>query len=470
MRAGNPLPGAVAGYLPLRDRLGGPPRAAHDPTAEHHGPALRPPPLLLNPSALGGFPFLKKLLLILMMLSVTGCYSFGSGVVSRITENMVRADTRQCEIRGSQFHGLSSYLADEGVVKVLIVHGIGTNRPGHSALISENIARSLGLNIFSKHKDVNIMNPGNPDQRLANLRIRKMRNSDSSKKVIIYELTWSDITAERKKVLDFDTSGTYAHRRARFNNAMKIFLNDIGPDPLIYLADKENLILTAARQSICWMLADGEGEEIADNQRKVCGVSSLSRLSSLQKYNIVFITHSLGSRIIMDALGEIVEMLNDDQTVAGHPALVSKLREKEMTVFMLSNQLPLLQIVLPAPKVVGQIDSYCRKDGNNHAHRSFNKVDIVAFSDPNDLLSYAITQDFVDHYLDSRMCPVVTNVHVNVADRISAFGIEVVNPIAAHSNYDSDERVIELISQGNTNFEQNELLSERCRMIREENQ
>jgi hypothetical protein len=68
------------------------------------------------------------------------------------------------------------------------------------------------------------------------------------------------------------------------------------------------------------------------------------------------------------------------------------------------------------------------------------------------------------------MCPIVTNIHINVADRITAFGIEVVNPIAAHGNYDSDERVIELISRGNINFEQNKLLFERCRMIRVENQ
>jgi hypothetical protein len=293
-----------------------------------------------------------------------------------------------------------------------------------------------------------------------------MRNPDASKKLVFYELTWSDITADRKRVLDFDTSGEYAHRRAAFNNAMKGFLNDVGPDPMIYVTDKENLILTATQQAICWMLASGEGDEIDDDQSTVCGVSSLSRLSSLEKYNIVFITHSLGSRIIMDALGEIVETLNDDQIIAGHPALISKMQAKEMTVFMLSNQMPLLQIGLPAPKVVGQIESYCQEGGQNFAKRAFKKLDIVAFTDPNDLLSYSITQDFVDHYLDSRMCPVVTNIHINVAERLSAFGIDVVNPISAHGNYDSDERVIELISHGNADFEQNEFLSDRCRMIR----
>ncbi len=409
---------------------------------------------------------MKKLLLIALMLSLTGCYSFGRGVASRVIENLEREDTRQCEIRGSQFSGIASYLDKGEIVKVLVVHGIGTHRPGHSAIISEGIASSLGLYNFSKPKDVNIMNPRNPEQRLANLRIITMRNSDASKKLVFYELTWSDITADRKRVLDFDMSGEFAHRRASFNNAMKGFLNDVGPDPMIYVTDQENLILTATQQSICWMLASGEGDELDDDQSTVCGVSSLSRLSSLEKYNIVFITHSLGSRIIMDALGEIVETLNDEQIVAGHPALISKMQAKEMTVFMLSNQMPLLQIGLPAPAVVGQIAGYCREGGQNFARRAFKKLDIVAFADPNDLLSYSITQDFVDHYLDSRMCPVVTNIHINVAERLSAFGIDVVNPISAHGNYDSDERVIELISHGNANFEQNEFLSDRCRMIR----
>jgi hypothetical protein len=137
-----------------------------------------------------------------------------------------------------------------------------------------------------------------------------------------------------------------------------------------------------------------------------------------------------------------------------------------MTVFMLSNQMPFLQIGLPPPEVAGQIESYCRPDGEHYARRAFKKINIVAFNDPNDLLSYSIPRSFVESYLDSRMCPAVTNIHINVADRISAFGVEVVNPIAAHGNYNSDERVIELITQGNTELEKNELLSRRCRMIR----
>jgi hypothetical protein len=246
---------------------------------------------------------------------------------------------------------------------------------------------------------------------------------------------------------------------------MKAFLNDVGPDAMIYMADRPNLILAATQQAVCWMLASDGVPETDDSQSQVCGMSTLSRLSGLRKYNIVFISHSLGSRIIMDTLGEFVDTLGRAQFVADYPALVADLQEKEMSVFMLSNQLAFLQIGSPAPNVFGRIDDYCHVDGEHYAQRAFKKLNVVAFNDPNDLLSYSIPQDFVDRYLDSRMCPAVTNIHINVANPISALGIEVVNPISAHGNYNSDERVIELITHGNRHLEQNQRLSGRCRMI-----
>ncbi|MFZ0134225.1 MAG: hypothetical protein WAK95_16920 [Desulfobacterales bacterium] len=432
---------------------------------QHQPVAYRPP----GPKFSWRLTALARLALLLMMASAAGCYSFGRGVASRALESMEREDTRQCEIRGSLFGGISSLLEDQKIVKILIVHGIGTHRPGHATTIIENISGALGLTVFSRPKNVNILNPADPQQRLSNLRIMGARNEDGSQKVFFYELTWSDITTGRKRLLDFDTSGDFAQRRAPFNNAMKAFLNDVAPDPIIFFTDQDNPILAATWQAVCWMLADQGDESLTDNQSQVCRASSITTLSNLEKYNIAFITHSLGSRIVIDALGEVVEMLEDEQIRAGHPDLVAELQAKEMTVFMLSNQLALLQIGLPAPRVVGQIDDYCREDGGKRARRAFNKLNIVAFTDPNDLFSYAITSDFVDNYLDSRMCPVVTNININVANRITAFGLEVVNPIAAHSNYHLDERVIELISHGNADLEENERLAGRCRMIRIEN-
>jgi hypothetical protein len=42
------------------------------------------------------------------------------------------------------------------------------------------------------------MNPRKPGQRLANFRIFTKRNTDASRKIVFHELTWYEITAERK--------------------------------------------------------------------------------------------------------------------------------------------------------------------------------------------------------------------------------------------------------------------------------
>ncbi len=51
--------------------------------------------------------------------------------------------------------------------------------------------------------------------------------------------------------------------------------------------------------------------------------------------------------------------------------------------------------------------------------------------------------------MDSRLCPEIVNVSVNVVDAINLFGMgEIVNPMAAHDSYEEDARVIGLIVGG----------------------
>lgn len=57
----------------------------------------------------------------------------------------------------------------------------------------------------------------------------------------------------------------------------------------------------------------------------------------------------------------------------------------------------------------------------------------------------------------------VTNVNINIATEISAFGVGVVNPISAHTGYDNDTRVIDIISKGTDDIKNDKILSERCR-------
>ena len=132
-------------------------------------------------------------------------------------------------------------------------------------------------------------------------------------------------------------------------------------------------------------------------------------------------------------------------------------------VYMLANQLPLLEMGQERAEVRNQTDSYCRPSGAHYDNRFLRSLSIYAFSDPNDILSYPIPPKFVEEYIDSRLCPRPTNISINIAKPISLLGLgEFANPIRAHDGYDQDERVISLIAHGIGHDNSAEIVKERC--------
>ena len=91
------------------------------------------------------------------------------------------------------------------------------------------------------------------------------------------------------------------------------------------------------------------------------------------------------------------------------------------------------------------------------------KTSIIAFSDPNDLLSYAIPPGFSDAYIDSRLCTEITNININIAHIIDVLGLgEIANPMDAHTGYDTDDRVVALIAKGIGTSHTAPIVKERC--------
>ena len=107
----------------------------------------------------------------------------------------------------------------------------------------------------------------------------------------------------------------------------------------------------------------------------------------------------------------------------------------------------------------------------NHLYLEANDANSKLFVNPNGKESTSVDDEdatvtitaFIDEYIDSRICPSVTNVSINIASEISAFGVGMVNPITAHTGYDNDERVINIISNGTSHIKENKTFSERCR-------
>ncbi len=403
---------------------------------------------------------------IIVSILITGCSSFGKGITEAILEKQKAEDTRVCEIWGEEFNGLRPYLDNKsGKMKVLMVHGVGDHKPGYSTEFFEKLAKELDLSVTSKaHKNIKLSAPENPEKPLGNLRVNRYLSKDRSKELIFYELTWSEITAKEKDVLAYDNSGEYSFRRAEVNDLMKRFSNDTGPDPIIYLGESRESILQSFAQSFCWMTY-GNWDELPQVDNAIC---ELPDISAIINDNYAFVSHSLGSRITIDGMQRIASKL-ENRIESGDLYqfnIKETLKDKVIPIYMMSNQLPILQLGRKLPEVIGQKDSYCNADGKNYTQRMVAKTPIIAFSDPNDLLSYAIPQGFVEKYLDSRLCIIVTNVNINIAYVFDIFGLgKFANPMEAHIGYDTDDRVVSLIAKG-IKAENNEFIkNRRCRWI-----
>jgi hypothetical protein len=343
-----------------------------------------------------------------------------------------------------------------------MIHGIGRHSPGYSGRLVEHLMPALGLTIKSNtRKEIVLWEPAVSDDPVGRLSVRVYMSPDRARRLVFYELTWSEVFEEERRSLAFDSSVEYAFRRTEFNASLKRFFNDTIPDAFIYLSDARAKIFASVQQSFCWMTS-GDWEDLPDRASVRCKLQNEERAGFTRQDDFAFLTHSLGSRIVIDVLQDETGLVYRPEDYTSQ-ARAEAFREREMPLYMLANQLPLLGLSIAPPSVQEQTDAYCTPEGALTDQRVLKKLSIYAFSDPNDLLSYPIPPHLVHSYVDSRLCPSVTNISINVARPIDFFGItQVASPASAHRDYDQDERVIEIIAHGFGHAGVSPLLDERC--------
>jgi hypothetical protein len=412
-----------------------------------------------------------------LLFALAGCESFARGVTQAVMEGTQgeTQDTRNCEIEGRPFPGIEPYLQAQDKlppfgeaavgkrpeVKVLYVHGIGTHAPGHGTALRQNLATALGLDIRApRPKRIVITHPSFPNQDLGEINATRLTDEGHRRDLVFYELTWSPITQPDKDLLAFDKEQEYVLRRAAINQAMRSFVNDIAPDPLAYAGEKREPILVSVGQSICWVVSRSWSELPELTQGTWCGPELPGVGSRVETDDFVLITHSLGSRATLDAMQRLANLpLNADPHLK---RISDQFATRDVQVFMLSNQLPLLEAGREGQQVTGQIGAYCGP-GATRPGRFFDRTQLIAFSDPNDTMSYPVPDRFAERYIDSRLCPSVTNVTINVAAVNSLLGLgEVASPLSAHTGYDADERVGALLAQGAGHPGVAPIVAQRC--------
>ena len=133
---------------------------------------------------------------------------------------------------------------------------------------------------------------------------------------------------------------------------------------------------------------------------------------------------------------------------------------------MLSTQPPLLEAGQDPQEITGAGAEFCEPGAPRRDERFFKSLQMVAFSDPNDVMSYPVPETWVERYVDSRLCSKVTNVTINIARVRSLFGLgTVADPLTAHTGYDEDERVGGLMARGAGHADVSTIVGERCTWV-----
>ncbi len=419
---------------------------------------------------------------------LSGCASIAEGVTTALIKSGGDDEKKeQCEVVGPAFEGIRSAMSSQltqspatgyeqlaNKTKVMVVHGIGPAEPDYSVRLQRNVTKELGLNVRNRRsKRIKLRDPEFGGTDLGILTISRYLNDEETQEILFYELVWAEITAREKRVLEYDTSGRYQSRRASVNHTAKEFLNDRISDPLIYVGDSHLKILQSVDQAMCWTLYV-DWNELPDRAAQVCDRHKVASVDDLKGYQWVVITHSLGSRIVIDTMefqARVILKQFQSEADAGRrnkaQELLDSWKDQTIQVYMLANQLPLLQLGRKEPEVVGQIEAYCRPDGAHYAERIVKELQVVAFSDPNDLLSYAIPPAYADEHMDSRLCPTVVNVSVNVVPTIDLFKVgQVADPLGAHTEYDNNQRVLGLMARGVGHEEDDQAAALGCEWLK----
>ena len=323
----------------------------------------------------------------------------------------------------ARFPGIAGVIAASKLqaVDVILVHGICT----HDAAWAEGaMDRVAGIVETNAPPSPSVASAGNGIQVVERTRIV------AGGTVRFHAIVWSPLTSALKHQLDDDATGTptdCAHDgvcrpvRARFSGIVKDWLlNDCLADALIYEGASHEAMRDAMVETVSQVL-DANPDDAG---------------------TLVVVAESLGSKMLFDALSSMLES-NQART----QALGRQAARRLGLVFMAGNQLPLLGLAeqtlvaraMPAQDTLQRFLELRRRQPAPRAD-TIARLGLVAFTDPNDLLSYRL--------LPARYAaPDVAVADVLVSNDRTWLGL-LENPLTAHLDYLNNPDVGALIACG----------------------
>ncbi|MYN08493.1 hypothetical protein [Pseudoduganella aquatica] len=336
------------------------------------------------------------------------------------------------------FPGLAHFLAQAPghQVDVLLVHGMCTHDASWATETVQQLSSALAANLPPPAPAARAQaGTGAPQIEIIPAVVP---TGDGA--IRFQSLIWSPLTTPLKQQLCYDQSEKspicqgsppYTPQRASINAKVKdLLMDDCLPDALIYQGVARGQIQQRMREAV---------------MRATAGAAPDAPL--------VVISESLGSKILFDTLGSMLDERSATPDARRASEAAQQTLDRMAYLVMAANQIPILGLAdQDLPLEVGRRalpqDSLQRVLGRRGARLAaapgaapaLSGLTLVAFTDPNDLLSYTLLKEKYER-------PGVAVHNVLVSNARSWFGA-LENPVDAHVRYLDNPDVGRLIACG----------------------
>lgn len=365
---------------------------------------------------------MKKLLLLPLLLCVAAC-------------SMPYRPAQFME-PGATFPGLAHFVtqAPGHQVDVLLVHGMCTHDAGWATETVQQLGSALNANL-----------PRTPAAAAkagvapGEIEIIPAMVPAGDGAIRFQSLIWSPLTTPLKQQLCYDQSGKsaicegsppYTPQRAGINAKVKdLLMDDCLPDALIYQGEARGQIQQRMRDAV---------------MRATAGAAPDAPL--------VVISESLGSKILFDTLSSMLDERGATPDAKRAADAARQTLDRLAYLVMAANQIPILGLAdqglplelgrraLPQDSLQRVLERRSARNVDAAGAAGIAGLTLVAFTDPNDLLSYTLQKEKYER-------PGVAVHNVLVSNARTWFGA-FENPVDAHVRYLDNPDVGRLIVCG----------------------
>ena len=241
-------------------------------------------------------------------------------------------------------------------------------------------------------------------------------------KLKLYELTWDSSTRWAKSTNVGKPDSEDDNSREGLNKHLKNqIINESIADAVLYLGDYQPFMQYPILMAFCKIVSDisfidGQYKVKKDNYPFECdyqGINSRLKNNPHSNREIAILTHSLGTRMVFDTLGLLSEEnfpvnywnefnkngaslkhILSHEDILSAKAIRSEFQQRVGKIFTLANQVPLLELgIIDTPASTSTTDDlgvgFAKfLEGRVNGGNKQNPLQLVTFTDPNDLLSY----------------------------------------------------------------------------------